>query len=346
MTGKRLTSWEKGAIDAYRTSGKSQSEISRLLGRAQSTISRYFRTVPAGETRIENYSPGRPRLINGHGTRLMARAFLRSPRKSCKKLKGENPDIFGDISVRTIQDHVSRRMGFRSRSARKKPLLSETHKRRRLAFAKKYAPWSKEQWRGVMWSDESAFKVINDSSRKVRRPLWRKGNAHGDPYADKYLVPTVKHPASIMVWGTFTGNGGRGSLTFVKPGTHITAKIYLDILKDKLIDVMEIHAASHFVQDGAPVHTAKIVKKWLNDNKIDCFEWPAQSPDLNPIENMWYFMKSRLQNYPTRSIPQLKKALTDLWCRGIEMDSFIKFAESMPKRLQQVIARKGGATSY
>ena len=62
-----------------------------------------------------------------------------------------------------------------------------------------------------------------------------------------------------MVWAAFTGNAGRGSIHFVPEITTITARSYLDLLKDKLIDTMEINGASYFVQDGASVHTAKVV---------------------------------------------------------------------------------------
>ena len=64
MTGKRLTDHEKGLIDAYRITGKSISEISRLVGRNKSCISRYCKRVPVGQTRVDKYSPGRPRKIN------------------------------------------------------------------------------------------------------------------------------------------------------------------------------------------------------------------------------------------------------------------------------------------
>ena len=146
MTGKYLTPYEKGLIDTYRLNGKSISVIARLIGRSKSTICRYFKAVPAGETRISKVSPGRPRKINDYGSHVMTRAFIKSPQKSCRKLKTENPDVFGGVSVRAMQDHAARRLGFRSRTARKKTLLTEAHRRKRLEFAKKYKDWTKQQW--------------------------------------------------------------------------------------------------------------------------------------------------------------------------------------------------------
>ena len=346
MTGKRLSEYEKGIIDGFRLSGKTASEIARFLDRHPSAISRYFKTCPAGETRKEKYSPGRPRKISDHALRVMSRALLKSPRKSMRKLKCEYPDLFNLVKIRTMQDNAVRRLKFLTRSARKKPLLTEKHVQKRLAFARRHKDWTKEQWRGVMWSDESTFKCISDASKKVRRPLYTKGKKFGSPHAPQYLVKTVKHSAYIMLWGAFTGQGGRGSLAFIPQSTTITAKYYLNIMKAKLRDSMEIHGATHFMQDGASVHTAKIVKKWFADNNIQILEWPPQSPDLNPIENLWSFMKYSLQDYDTGSIPKLKAALLELWTQGLQMDTFIKFSDSLPKRIKEVLDAKGGATSY
>ena len=81
-------------------------------------------------------------------------------------------------------------------------------------------------------------------------------------------------------------------------------------------------------------------------NNIEALEWPPQSPDLNPIENLWSFMKYSLQDYQTGSIPKLKAALLELWTQGLHMDSLLKFSDSMPKRIKEVLDNKGGATSY
>ena len=183
MGGKRLTEYEKGSIEGMRILGKTPAEISRASGRSKSAISRYVKAVPAGQNRVERFSPGRPRKINDNGCRIMKRAFEKSPRKSCKKLKSEYPAIFGTVPIRTMQDYASRKLGYKIRSCRKKPLLTEKHRRKRLKFAREHSHWKEEDWRSVMWSNESTFKCISDASKKVRRPPYRKGNTQGDPYA-------------------------------------------------------------------------------------------------------------------------------------------------------------------
>ena len=276
----------------------------------------------------------------------MKRAFMKSPQKSCKELKIEHPQLFGDVKVRTMQDHLCRRLGFVSRVARPKPVLTDRHKKLRLAFAQRTKNWSREDWRKVVWSDESRFKVCEMLPKKVRRPHYKKGSNYGNPFDSKYLMATKKFDQSIMIWGCMSGNAGRGSLVVIPKGQTVTAKSYLDILKEKLKDVMDIHGADYFMQDGAPPHTAKIVKNWLSTNNIQVLEWPPQSPDLNPIENLWHYMKQQLENYDTSSLAKLEIALRELWCKGLQLDTFIKYANSMPERIQAVIQAGGGTTKY
>ena len=88
------------------------------------------------------------------------------------------------------------------------------------------------------------------------------------------------------------------------------------------------------------------MKEWFSDNNIQVFDWPPQSPDLNPIENMWHYMKRELEKYDTSNLKKLEGALREIWCRGIQMERFVKYADSMPKRIAEVIKNKGGHTSY
>ena len=162
----------------------------------------------------------------------MSRAFLKSPRKPCKQLKIEYPDIFGDIKVRRLQDHACRRLEFRSRVARKKPLLTPAHIQKRLKFARLTKKWKEAEWRRVLWSDEAAFKVCGTLPKTVRRPKWVKGQLEGSPYLIQNLLPTVKFLQKIMIWGCMSGNAGRGSIVVIPKGKTVTAVSYLDILRE------------------------------------------------------------------------------------------------------------------
>ena len=88
-----------------------------------------------------------------------------------------------------------------------------------------------------------------------------------------------------------SGNGS-GSLWVMPKNTTIASKVYLDVLKEKLHPSMTMLGSDTFQQDGAPVHTAKIVKKWFSEKNIKLLDWPGSSPDLNVIENCWMIVKN------------------------------------------------------
>ena len=102
-----------------------------------------------------------------------------------------------------------------------------------------------------------------------------------------------------------------------------------------------------FQQDNAPIHTAKFTKDWYVNNEVEVLEWPPHSPDLNPIENVWGILSSRLYKNGKKfqNVHNLKEELKKLWN---ELDVFLiqKLINSMPKRLQVVLRNNGGAIRY
>ncbi len=99
-------------------------------------------------------------------------------------------------------------------------MLTQKMKAKRIAFAKKYLSWTKEQWRNVMFSDKPKFDTVNSRSVTVRRSKTM------DRYADKYVVKTVKHSPSVMMWACFSGRSGRGGMYALPPGTPMNGERY------------------------------------------------------------------------------------------------------------------------
>ena len=210
-------------------------------------------------------------------------------------------------------------------------------RQKRLAFCQKYKEWTPEAWRRVMFSDESTFLQFSNTTEFVCRP------PTSSPCDPKYTVPMVKHSPSVMVWGAFSA-AGRGGLFFLPKGDKMNAVRYKQVLEDHLVNFMAIRGCTMFQHDSAPCHTAGLIKKWLADNDIPVLDWPGNSPDLNPIENLWTLVKVCGKN--SSSLEDLKKDIKLVWCTDVTPELCKTLADSMPWRIAKVIANKGYPTKY
>jgi transposase len=101
-----------------------------------------------------------------------------------------------------------------------------------------------------------------------------------------------------------------------------------------------------FLQDGAPCHRARATTAFLGDQPLGVVKWPGNSPDLNPIENVWDWMKTKLKNEPTPNLSVLMQKIKMLWCLKTPVEYLRNLVKSMPARMEAVIAAGGHNTKY
>ena len=112
-----------------------------------------------------------------------------------------------------------------------------------------------------------------------------------------------------MIWGAITA-GGVGQLCSLK--SNVNAKVYQQVLEYFMLPAgEEIFGCADFTfqQDLAPVHSARSTMRWLEDHSIEVLPWPANSPDLNPIDNLWGLMKRRISKKRSSTQEELKGAI-------------------------------------
>jgi len=140
-----------------------------------------------------------------------------------------------------------------------------------------------------------------------------------------------------------------GKLTEVQ-GT-MDAQQYCDILDDGVVESFKKLEMPEdrrtFQQDNDPKHTSKKAIQWFEDNDIQVIVWPAQSPDINPIEHLWVHLKRALQKYPTppKGMHKLWERVVEEW-NGIPVETCQKLIEIIPRRIQAVIKAREGHTEY
>ena len=143
-----------------------------------------------------------------------------------------------------------------------------------------------------------------------------------------------------MVWGAFAF-GGLADLVILPKDQTVNSNVYLNILNENLANCFAVTGAEILHQDNTPCHTAKIVKEWLRSCDVDCIsDWPAQSPDISPIENLWGIVKAKLRQEDTSTIPKLEAALRKVWSRIVH-SAAENLADSVPDRLRSVLKMKG-----
>ncbi len=152
--------------------GNTAKDIAKILGRHPASIRKHiavFKSLPPNELPPPpTKRSGKKRLSNDRLDNRLRHYVQQFPFKTAKELKNEVPG-WENMSVRYIQKTLQKRLGLPARKPAKKPLLTDKMKMKRLAFAKKYLNWSEKQWKNVMLSDESTFRIVNSRSLAVRR---------------------------------------------------------------------------------------------------------------------------------------------------------------------------------
>lgn len=185
------------------------------------------------------------------------------------------------------------------------------------------------------------MQVATERAGFVRRRI-------GERYNEDCLLRTVKHPQSVMLWSCIT-TAGPGPLYFVQGSMN--QQQYKTVLEGVLLPyINELDPTKGpyvFMHDGAPCHRAKSIKNYLSSVNLRVLKWPGNSPDLNPIENVWNQLKKIVYAKANPNKAELMKNLEETWRHNDAIKETIQACiMSMPKRIKQVIKVKGGITKY
>jgi transposase len=337
-----LTPGEKANILLLHDLGHSWASIGRRLGREQSVARIYYRRYREERARRNAGIPaprrGRPTKITDRFMRRIYRLVLRKPWVTVKEIVHLMCDPSDQLSDRTVR-RCLHRLGYRSRVPLRRPLIRPQNRVTRLRFAMSHLHCEAGWWSRVLWSDESYIRM----SHFYGRPrVWRTPR---EVLRGKCLRPTWKGDRQgLMVWGTMSANGV-GTIRVIRD--TVTSTVYQDLLRRHVIlDAIRLCGLRYlFQQDNAPPHTAQGTRRVMSELGLRVMEWPAQSPDLNPIEHLWCLLKMRVYRRGARSLDQLEAYIKEEWAK-ITPEECARLVRSMPRRIRRVVDNDGGNTLY
>jgi transposase len=335
----RMSSPERNRVLSLHNDGKSLSQIAAIIGRARTNVQRIIAKYKQCKHIERGKKTGRPPKTTAREDRQIVRMSLRDRFKPAGNIAHQFEVESGKTVTRFT---VSRRLqcaGLNARVPVSKPLISKKNQKLRLLFAQSHIVWTDDQWSRVHFSDESKFNVIGSDGRcYVRRKIEERLSVN-------CVKKTVKHGGgSVMVWGVISADG-TGPL--VRLHGRVNAEVYKQLLQQHLLPYLGATRLQPptFMQDNAPCHTAKKVKSFFEEENLSVMDWPPQSPDLNPIENVWKLIGERAHARNPQNTEELWRILQEEW--GAITPSFCtSLIKSCSRRCAAVIDSKGLFTKY
>lgn len=321
--------------------GRSYGYIARILHVHRATIKRVVERFLQTGRYTRRAGCGRRRKTTAVDDRFLQVTSLRDRHLTSVQARNQLQEVRGrNVSVWTVRRRL-KEFGLKACRPATGPKLLRRHRVARLQFATEHLNWNLQQWQNVLFTDESRFCLHSPDGRKR---VWRRA---GERFAECTFSPRLSHGGgSVMVWGGITREA-RTDLVVV--AGSLTAHRYIDeILADHVIPFSVI-VGNDFIlmQDNARPHTARRVTQYLAEVEINTMNWPACSPDLNPIEHVWDMLGKRVKEREVApaTVDELRLALQEEW-QNIPQDAIRNLIDSMDRRMQAVIRARGGNTKY
>ncbi|UYV60670.1 hypothetical protein LAZ67_1001817, partial [Cordylochernes scorpioides] len=212
--------------------------------------------------------------------------------------------------------------------------LTSAHRRARLNWCLEHHAWTHDQWANVLFSDESRFSLNTDSRRVF---IWREPGTRYHPSNIREIDSF--RGGSLLVWAGISSS--RRTPLHIFSGGTLTAQRYRDEILEPYLRPYRDQIGHNliFMDDNARPHRARLVNEYLQSENIRRMDWPARSPDLNPIEHVWDALGRRIgARHPSpRTLVELRTALLEEWGL-LPLDLLQSLVNSMRARCVTLIA--------
>lgn len=336
---REISTEMRSAIVVLHNEGKSERAIACQLKLSKTCVHQTIHRYRETGSHQDRPRSGRPRATTSSEDTFIVVTSKRNRRFTAPEIRAAvNQSRSEPVSLNTVKRRL-RDANLFGRVAIRKPLLRPQNKKKRMEWALAHRDWTEEDFRKVLWTDESKFEIFGSKRRiYVRRSAEEK-------MMPACVVPTVKHGGgSVMVWGCFSSYG-TGEL--VRINGIMKKEQYKQILQRNAIPSGFRLIGNGFVlqQDNDPKHSSKLCKKYLErkeaEGVLKNMVWPPQSPDLNPIELLWEELDRTVRHRCPSSQEDMWNALQESWS-SISMETIQKLIARMPRLVKKVIKCKGG----
>ena len=324
--GTRLTQKEQGKIEALRNEGYSYREIAKKIKRSASVVHNYLKLG-------NKYGLKREKGRKSSVSAVLKKKIISLASSKLLSSKAIKAELQLEQSTRTIRRVLNQSPSLVYKKFKLKPPLSKTHIKARLEFAEESVRVGRD-WSKIIWSDEKKFNL--DGPDGIRY-YW-----HDLRNEQHYLSRRAFGGGTLMVWGAFFGEK---LLDLIVCEHTLDSKKYIDVLNKSLLPSMSRELK--FMHDGASFHRSKLTTGWLKKKKIETIKWPANSPDLNPLENIWGSLTRAVyaSGRQFKNKNELKEEIMKQWSL-IKPEELSKNVKSMTARIIEIIRKNGGNTKY
>ncbi|GFU27893.1 transposable element Tcb2 transposase [Trichonephila clavipes] len=317
------------------------TDVAREFNIAHSVVSRLWKSFKTTGMCSRWHGGGRLRSTTPAEDRYIVLSAKRNRRTTAQQVANQFLAASGkQISRKTYQTFEGRRT-IRTQTCCVCPLTRQ-HRTARLQWCREHHNWTEQDWACVLFSDESRLSLSSDCRRQM---IWRES---GTAYRPENIQEKDRYPTcSIMVWAGIMING-RTRLHVVANGT-MTGQRYIDEVLLPHVRLFRGAVGDKFVfmDDNATCHRTLAVQDCLDSEGIQRLVWPARSPDLNPIENVWDALGRQVagRNYPPINKNTLIHALTEEWDK-LPQQLLDNVVQSMIRRVECCITLHGGHIPY